>query len=195
MASTLPISRDQAHPARTGCEFLPMAGRNRVSAARARFPAKRAPFGVLAPLPAPGFLPDSRPCVRSERGWGCAFAARTRRIIQVSNRFRPSHQCRKNSAGFLPEFCVFARAGRGWGCAIAVLGRNRFAVSCHVITPSDAPGRGAWCTGQRGQVLGWYNEPGQVNTVAFLFPCKYPPPQHTGIKRRSREVLGLQGIT
>jgi hypothetical protein len=55
VASTLPISRDQAHTARTGREFLPLAGEIRVFAAKARLPAKRAPVGVLAPFGVPGF--------------------------------------------------------------------------------------------------------------------------------------------
>ncbi|HKJ00712.1 MAG TPA: hypothetical protein VKB51_19755, partial [bacterium] len=52
-----------------------MAGEIRASAARARFPVKRASIGVLAPFPAPGFLPDSRPCLHSKRGWVSAFVA------------------------------------------------------------------------------------------------------------------------
>jgi hypothetical protein len=83
MASALPSSRHQSHLARTGREFLPLAGEIRVSATRARSPAKRAPVGVLAPFPAPGCLPDSRPSQRTERGWGCAFAGTQRRVAKI----------------------------------------------------------------------------------------------------------------
>jgi hypothetical protein len=72
VASALPSSRDQAHPTRTARDSLPLAGEIRASADRSRVPAKRAPVGGLAPFWVPGYLPDSRPCVRSDRGWGGA---------------------------------------------------------------------------------------------------------------------------
>jgi hypothetical protein len=116
-------------------DSLPPAARIRRSPPCARPPGKARPARLCGRIGMPGFLPDFRRSAREERGCASAFAASKRRIFRVSNLFRPSHQCRKNSAGFLPEFCVIARAGRGCPSAFAARARRIIRV-CNWFRPS-----------------------------------------------------------